>query len=197
MPLIKIYDVCLMRLFGFRFNLRCGAGDGLCSHQVQNSLQRDFEPGGTVVELVAELVNGFAEEEDIHQQLDIFVFAWKKGGVFGGGEVRFVKDGRNVTGPILCPAGEGFSLRERNTAAFDLLEHGGLGGVVEGANHTGNVAERRAFEAAFADGERGLAFEIDDPKILAVVEDLAEVVITMLARAEGINTALINGAEAF
>ena len=56
-------------------------------------------------------------------------------------------------------------------------------GVVERAQHAGDVAQRRALEPPLAERARRLALEVDDDEVLAGVEHLAEVVVAVAADA--------------
>jgi hypothetical protein len=78
---------------------------------------------------------------------------------------------------------------------LQLLGQGGVRGVVEGAKHPGHVGKRRKLEAAFAQGSRGLALEIDDQKILAGVQNLAEVIVAMNPSAHAGEARVGDGAE--
>ena len=80
-------------------------------------------------------------------------------------------------------------------AVIELSEEGGMGGILEGAEHARDIAERGAFDAAFAKGAGGFAFEINDEKILAGVEDLAEVEVAMDANARAGDAGVGEGAE--
>src|SRR5256714_5450245 len=51
--------------------------------------------------------------------------------------------------------------------------------VGEGAEHAGDVAERRALAAALDERSRGLALEVEDHPVVAVNEGLAEVVVAV------------------
>ena len=54
-----------------------------------------------------------------------------------------------------------------------------VGGVVEGAQHPGDVDQRGALEPPFADGPGRLPFEIDDDEVVAGPEHLAEVIVAV------------------
>ena len=47
-------------------------------------MQGDFYPGGAAIEFVAEFIDGFAQEENVHEELHIFILAGQERGVFGG-----------------------------------------------------------------------------------------------------------------
>ena len=63
-----------------------------------------------------------------------------------------------------------------------MLCQSGVRGVVKGAQHPGDIAERRAFHAALGEGARGFALEVDDDEIPAGFEHLAEMVVAVMAR---------------
>ena len=59
-----------------------------------------------------------------------------------------------------------------------------IGGVAEGAQHSGNVAQRRLLGAALGEGASGLAFEVEQDVIAVRAKDLAEVVVPVDASAQ-------------
>ena len=82
--------------------------------------------------------------------------------------------------PELRPGFEG--LRGSGAALGEVVE-AGVGGVAEGAEHAGDVAQGGLLGAALGEGACGLAFEVEDDVIAAGTEDLAEMVIAVDADA--------------
>ena len=125
---------------------RCGG------QQLRDSRERDRQPVGPVLGLVAGLVQGLIEFEGREQ--------------FGVvGRVRYV--GCAVSG------------KEGLARALPPLLGGGIGGggrVVEGAQHAGDIAQRQVQLGAFGEGAQGLTLEIEQhPAALGGLEYLAEV----------------------
>ena len=76
----------------------------------------------------------------------------------------------------------GIGLVVGRTALGEGVE-AGVGGVAEGAEHSGDVLERRLFGAAFGERTGGLAFEVEDDVVAAGAEDLAEMIVAVDADA--------------
>ena len=53
------------------------------------------------------------------------------------------------------------------------------GGILEGADHPGDVAQRRALEPSLADAPAGLSLQVQDDEVLAGVEHLPQMVVTV------------------
>ncbi len=66
---------------------------------------------------------------------------------------------------------------------------------MERSDHAGHVLQRRTLRAALGKRSRRLTFKIDDGKIFAGVEHLAEMVIAMTANVLGRNLFANNGVE--
>ena len=71
----------------------------------------------------------------------------------------------------------------------------GLGGVLERAQHAGDVDERAALEAPFGRRAGRLALEVDDHEVPPGPEHLAEVVVAVHADAAGVDAVGPHGAE--
>ena len=77
------------------------------------------------------------------------------------------------------PGLEHLAVLRPHAAAAAEPEQGRFGGVMERAQHPGHVAERRAFDTAFAHRPRRLTLEIDDHEVLAGKEHLTEVIVAV------------------
>jgi hypothetical protein len=164
--------------------------------QLTDAVEGDGEPEWAIIEFVAEFVDGFFEEVRFGEETAFVRGLGEEGGVAGGGGIGVEKGDADPMEPEAGPGGGGACGFGGERAAFHLLEESGVSGVVEGADHAGDVAEWGAFEATFAEGTGGFAFEIDDEKVFAGVEDLAEVIVAVDADACGGEASFVNGAEA-
>ena len=68
-------------------------------------------------------------------------------------------------------------------------------GVMERAQHAGNVSERRCLDPPFAHGPTRIAFEIDDHKVFASEQDLTKVQIAVATDAVGLKNIVGQFAE--
>src|SRR6266550_4709645 len=92
-------------------------------------------------------------------------------------EVALQEGGAHGEVPETCPrlqSGEVFRTHSRR-----LAEQGRVGGVMEGSQHPGDVPEGRALEPSDTKGARRLAFEVDNHEVVARIEHLPEVVVTV------------------
>jgi hypothetical protein len=63
---------------------------------------------------------------------------------------------------------------------FAFVSKRGSSGIGKGAQHPGDVLERRGFQRALCHGSLWLSFEVDDIRLsVRVAQHLAEVVVTM------------------
>ncbi len=62
-------------------------------------------------------------------------------------------------------------------------------GIMEGTQHAGDIPQGGAFQAPFAQRTGRLTFKVDNNKIFAGIEHLAEVKITMNSEALGLYSA--------
>src|SRR5439155_24725515 len=127
----------------------------------------DANPIGAVVELVAELVHGLLELEDVQQALDCEL-AGREQGRIDRCEVAV----EEALARLLLPA------YGRRRAVQELA---GARRIREGAEHPGHVAERRALAAALAERAHRLALEVEDHPIVLGPEGLPEVVVAVVA----------------
>ena len=84
---------------------------------------------------------------------------------------------------VLPELGPGFEGSGGAGVALGEVVEGGVGGVAEGAEHAGDVAEGRLLGAALGERAGGLAFEVEDDVVAAGAEELAEVVVAVDADA--------------
>src|SRR3954471_9626744 len=84
--------------------------------------------------------------------------------------------------PNSCPRLEARVLRP---ARRDGRKQGGIGGVLERADHTRDILQRRMFEPSFVERTRGFPFKIKNIEVPLGPEHLAEVVIAMDANLRG------------
>ena len=80
--------------------------------------------------------------------------------------------------PGLRPVAEGGLLFGREVLD-PRRPHRGAGGVVERAEHPGDVPEGRTLDPPLAERPRGFALEVDDDEVAPRPEDLAEVVVAV------------------
>src|SRR6185312_11762657 len=135
--------------------------------QADDAGHRDAHPVGPVVQLVAQLVDRLLELEDREHGARGRLAGWHQGRV-DGLEVALHE---GVAGAIL-PA-----LRGHPTA----LQIAGRGGVGEGAQHAGDVAQRRALAAALEQRPRRLALEVEDDPAVVAQHRLPEVQVAVRA----------------
>ncbi len=69
-------------------------------------------------------------------------------------------------------------LREDATAG-DVLFETGMSRIVKGTNHSGDIAQNRAFNPTLAHGQDRFTLKINEDKIFAGPEDLAEMTVSM------------------
>ena len=124
-------------------------------------------PVGPVVELVAELVDGLLELEDGQHPFDRRLARRQQRRV-DSLEVALEEAFARTCLPVLGRLGPA---RERR----------GGGRVGEGAQHPGDVSQRRALAAALDERPRRLALEVDDHPVAVRPEGLAEVVVAVRA----------------
>ena len=75
----------------------------------------------------------------------------------------------------VAPGERPFAHRRGGAVAFLDAADGGAGGIVERAQHAGDVAQRRHLAMALGDGAVRLALEIDEGDVVLDDEDLDEV----------------------
>src|SRR4051794_34188915 len=143
---------------------RVRAGSSLLLQHGEKARQRHLDPVGPVAELVAQLVEHLLELEELHEP----------GHVFERFEQPATERCRRVGGEE-SPA----------RLALPLVELVALGGaplrIAERAQHPGHVAQRRTFQAAFGEGPGRLALEVDDVPVVVGEQDLAEVIVAVMA----------------
>jgi molybdopterin synthase catalytic subunit len=108
---------------------------------------------------------------------------WKK---------EFYADGALV--PVAHPA-FGLGIVGADQPAVLLVEQRRVGGVVERAQHPGDIAEGRTLLAALTDRPGRLALEVDNDEVAAGIEHLTEVVITVIANPLGLEPGVDDVAE--
>ncbi len=62
-------------------------------------------------------------------------------------------------------------------------DQGGVGGVAEGTQHSGDISKRRLLGSALSEAFGGFAFEVEDDEVAAGAENLPEMVVAMDANA--------------
>ena len=140
----------------------------------------DADPGRAVVELVEEFIEGLFEQVRVEQAMGLRGL-WSEmrirgdGGAPGGEE--FGGDG------VLPELGPGFESFGGVGVALGEVVEGGIGGVAEGAEHAGEIAEGGLLGPTFRERAGGLAFEVEDDVVAAGAEELTEVVVAVDADA--------------
>src|SRR5579862_2722737 len=79
-------------------------------------------------------------------------------------------------------------------ASLSLVPQRGLGSVIERANHSRDVAQWTAFDAALAQRPAGFTFEVDNEEVLSGVQKMAEMQITMGTNSQRVHRYLIDRA---
>lgn len=70
-----------------------------------------------------------------------------------------------------------------------------MGRGVERAQHSGEITERRLLEAPHPQGPRGVSLEVDDDEVLARVEHLAEMIVSVTPLPHHLDLALPQQAQ--
>src|SRR3569833_4309044 len=66
-----------------------------------------------------------------------------------------------------------------------MMAHGVIRGIMERADHAGEITQRAALNPALAQRPAGFSFKINDEEILAGVQNMAEMQISMTANTQG------------
>src|SRR5690606_14232241 len=127
--------------------------------------ERDRQPGGAVAGLVADLVDGLGVLEGAEQDRVVAVHPAAALGVAG-------EEGGAVAGRPLGGAG-------LEDAALGVVDEQVARGVVEGAQHAGDVAQRGVEGAALLERLAGLALEVEHHPLGVGAHHLAEVVVAV------------------
>ena len=161
----------------------------------EDANERDADPGGAIVELIEELVEGLFKQVGGEEGLSELRLGDEGGAGGDGGAVRLKEGASDGVDPKSGPELEGL----RGGVALLVGLERGIGGVGEATEHACYIFEGRLFLAAFGERARGLAFEIEESEVVVGDEDLAEMVIAMdadaLPRRLGCGDAVRGGKE--
>ena len=162
------------------------------TQDVEDAARRDVDPRRPAVHLVAELVEGLLEPEEVEQ------LARPRSGSTGryglpAATSRYESRKRPET--HRCQKVEPVVERCRISASTDVpnsrltRRRGRLPGVVQGADHAGQVEGGRALEPPPAERAARLALEVDDDEVLPGPEHLPEMEVAVTADPEGLDWA--------
>src|SRR4029434_7068186 len=91
--------------------------------ELADSLQGDAHPVGTVIELIAQFIDGLLQQVGIQAHLTLVPRRWQQGRRTDGGEIRVYEPGRDPAVPHLGPGLEGSEcLGRRRRAVMRLTE---------------------------------------------------------------------------
>src|SRR6266705_4071107 len=161
-----------------------GVSSILLSHQRKNPTEGNLHPGGTVVELVAQFVDGLVQQKSVQQDLKLFSRRRKETAPARGLNIRFQENHGN---PVIPELGPGFRAAAVCTQGSLCLhvKQGRVGRVVKRAQHAGDVFQCGPLEPPLAQRAGRLSFEIDDEEIFSRIEELAEMIVAMAPDTHG------------
>src|SRR5215216_1240976 len=144
------------------------------SQNVEDAPERDADPVRAVVQFVTELMESLLDGEEFDQGSRVLLVLGIGGGTAGTFGVPIKEGPRRAflqqPGPLL----------EHFGPLGSEVHQGRPDGVVERAEHTGHVAQRRVLLASLGEGPVLLALEVYDLEIVADHEDLLETVIPVM-----------------
>jgi 4-alpha-glucanotransferase len=148
--------------------------------------QRHVEPGGPIVELVADLVDALLEQVKAEHAVAGRVALGHDGRAAHDLEVGADEGGRGPVGPGFGPGAQVGGV----FGAQATVAQGRGGGVLKRSHHAGHVAQGAALVAPLDQVPRRLALEVDDDEVVAGREHLAEVVVAVNAHAPALEPGL-------
>ncbi len=158
-----------------------GGGIGGLVEHFEDSVDGDTDPVGAVFEFVFDLDECLLQEVSAEQDVNLPARCGEEGCFVGGLQIFGDEDAADPLVPGLRPEVElrvsGFV---RDDARNVSVENG-VRDIVEGADHSGDIAESGSLDAAFAHGTREFSFEIGDQDIVADEEYLGEIQVSVLA----------------
>src|SRR5262245_39250950 len=147
--------------------------------QTEDAAQRDAHPGGPAAELVAQLVDALLEQQHRQRHLPLLARVRQQARALGVVAVGAQERGPDPARPEHRPALQACRiLPRRDPARAQALERR-VRRVIEGADHAGYVAQRRALQPPLRQRPRGLALEVGDEEVVAGPQDLSEVQIAV------------------
>src|SRR5512146_526845 len=151
---------------------------GVALDDVEQPRERNAHPVGTIVDLVAKLVNRLLEHEELEQAAHLRARA---GQPFDARDVVVAVEERRrrVREPV--PPGARHRLARVRPGRSEAQERG-VHRVVEGAQHPRHVLERRLLLGALVHRATGLALEVGDDEVILDEQHLPEVVVAVHAR---------------
>ena len=132
-----------------------------------------------MVELVAQLVRGLLDEAAAQQQVERRVAVGHEARPLDVFAVRTDERVTHRRRPPVRPVGEIVEAPAVEAASLDDRAGRDGGGVVVGAEHAGDVDERRTLDTPLADRSGRLTLEVDEHVPVAGDQDLAEVEVTV------------------
>src|SRR5436190_19311833 len=156
--------------------MRLPAARSCAFQQREEALHRNVNPVRTVRRLIAQLVEHLLDLRELQQAAHVVERFVDTASFHRRGVSLHERLARR-----LLPSAQ----RRPQALAAGLAPLAQLGRAVriaEGAQHAGDVAQRRVLVAAFGEWTRRLALEVDDQEVVVRYEHLAEVVVAVVAR---------------
>src|SRR4051794_16296370 len=141
--------------------------------EFHDSLDRNFNPGRAVVQLIANFVNRFFKQMRPEQSGEVIGFLRQKRGASDRLQVSFQEGSAAPLVPKSSPWLNVFQVLLLDVSQFQLLKQSRVGSVIERSNHAGHIPHRRPLDTSFAQGPGWLTFKINDHEVFAGVENLA------------------------
>src|SRR5438552_9601116 len=141
-------------------------------HNLEYAPQRNPHPVRPAVELVSEFVQRLLEDHRRQLETEVVGRLRQERGIAGGVEVAPEESRGNRVDPEPSPRTQARPGVRQELPGLERC----LAGVVERPQHSSDVAEGEALEAALIEGARRLALEVDDHEVMAGVKDLAKVI---------------------
>src|SRR6266545_1216840 len=172
----------------------CGPSrSGSRLQELKDPGDRDLDPARSIVQLIAELVDGLLQQHSVEQDLDLPPGPGEEGALRGCLHVGAKEGSRHPLVPEKDPRlEEGGVLLRRGS---DPSEQPRVGRVVERSEHPGNVAKGRSLDAPLRQRPCRFPFEVDDHEVLSRVQDLTEVEVAVHPDPLGVDLGLQEPAE--
>src|SRR5207247_10681327 len=113
-----------------RYSLSIGVTSLLLSQQRKIPTEGNLRPGGTVVELVAQFVDGLVQQKSVQQDLKLFSRRRKETAPARGLHIRFQENHGNPVIPEIGPGFRGAAVCTQRSLCLHV-QPGGVGRVVQ------------------------------------------------------------------
>ena len=137
-------------------------------------------------QFAAQFVHDLVEQVGQQHHAQFFLVAGKQFGFFEAAEIGLQIRAAHRHVPVPDPRLESRQVLAGDDAQIHLLVKAGIRRVMERAHHPRHVAQRRTFDAPFADRHGRIAFKIQKDKIASRPEHLAQMQIAVDADAPGL-----------